>query len=639
MKKVLGLSLCIVAVLTFNHTVQAGKELKYPVFTIPDSLMKKSKAVVREDFMQFEVINQRSGKAYIKSAVTILKKSADHMAKIHIPYDKFISVKNIQGRIYNQLGVEVKQLKSKDIEDYSAYDGFSIFSDNRQKYFNLSYVDYPYTFEYEYEVEYSGLMFFPNWHFISDFETSVQHSSFSIKVPHDLSFRYKELNISSPATIEDTETHKLYTWEMQNIIAIEEESLMPHSKDFIPTILTAPDNFEIDGYVGSMKTWSDMGKWQQKLNENRNLLPENIRIKVQDLVKDIKDEKEKIKILYQYLQSNTRYVSVQLGIGGWQPFEAEYVAENGYGDCKALSNYMKSLLEEAGIRSYYTLIRAGRHASDIETDFPSRQFNHAILCVPHQSDTIWLECTSQDAPFGYMGYFTGNRHALVINDNGGKIVRTKCYRKEDNKKNMRTNVVLDETGNGTANIQIFCSGLQYDELQPVLDIGVEDQKKWLYRNIDIPGLKLIDFSFNRKNQPVPEITGKIQAGLNQISSVSSKRITFKPNILNTIESSPKQLRKRKYGFLLNQQFIDQDTTIFELPKGFKPEYIPEDVFIDSKFGEYLSKIVINENTIKYIRMFSGESGNFPPEDYQKYIDFINSAAEADKAKIVLVRTS
>ena len=55
------------------------------------------------------------------------------------------------------------------------------------------------------------------------------------------------------------------------------------------------------------------------------------------------DPIEKAKIVYKYMQEKTRYISVQVGIGGFKPMLAKDVDRLGYGDCKALSNYTKAL--------------------------------------------------------------------------------------------------------------------------------------------------------------------------------------------------------------------------------------------------------------------------------------------------------
>ena len=64
------------------------------------------------------------------------------------------------------------------------------------------------------------------------------------------------------------------------------------------------------------------------------------------------------------------------------PFPATFVDEKKYGDCKALSNYMRALLKAVDIPSYYALIRAGENEEPADFDFPHNNFNHAILCVP-----------------------------------------------------------------------------------------------------------------------------------------------------------------------------------------------------------------------------------------------------------------
>ena len=98
-----------------------------------------------------------------------------------------------------------------------------------------------------------------------------------------------------------------------------------------------------------------------------------------------------------------RYVSIQLGIGGFKPSAAKFVDEKKYGDCKALTNYMKNLLSVVGIASYPALINAGYNKYPADTRFPSDPFNHVILCVPMEKDTVWLECTSNNAKAGFFG--------------------------------------------------------------------------------------------------------------------------------------------------------------------------------------------------------------------------------------------
>src|SRR5690606_37229736 len=232
----------------------------------------------------------------------------------------------------------------------------------------------------------------------------------------DYNVRFKAFNYTGKPLITEEKNKKIMTWSAKDMPAITRESFSPLWHELTTYVVFGPTDFQVDEYKGNMKDWQDFGKFVYSLMEGRDVLPDNVKQKVHAIANAVQDPKEKVARLYEYMQSNTRYISIQLGIGGWQPFPAKDVAEKGYGDCKALTNYMYSILKEVGISSYYSLIRAGENANYITEDFPSSQFNHVILSVQVQGDTIWLECTSQTMPAGYLGDFTSDRPALMIDE-------------------------------------------------------------------------------------------------------------------------------------------------------------------------------------------------------------------------------
>lgn len=236
-------------------------------------------------------------------------------------------------------------------------------------------------------------------------------------------------------------------------------------------------------------------------------------------------------ILYDYLQRNYRYVSIQLGIGGWQTMTAKEVVDNKFGDCKALTNFMKSMLEVAGIPSFYTLVNAGIGEEDIEIDLPSNQFNHVILKVPTDKDPIWLECTSNLNPPGYLGNFTSNRHVLVITQDGGYLSKTPTYLDSEwNKISSHSKLSLDTQG--AAQIEsIWENQGNPAMLAREISARMDDREKrdYLNQNSAVAGLIVQDFSIkiDRKDSiPTSEI--KYEGVVQRFTQSTAKRVIFRP---------------------------------------------------------------------------------------------------------------
>ena len=529
-------------------------------------------------------------------------------------------------------------MKTKDLEDLSGVDDISLIDDNRIKRHSFYYKVYPYTVEYDVEIRYRHTMFFPMWVPQGGEKISVEKSQAIIVCPEDYQFRYKAFHYSGDPVITTENKKKVSTWTVSNLPAIIREIYQPPLHDVTTTVIFGPTEFQMGDYKGNMQSWQDFGKFIYALKQGRDVLPEPIRIKVHQLVDGINDEKKKIQVLYEFMQKNTRYISIQLGIGGWQPFDANFVASKSYGDCKALSNYMYSILKEAGIKSCYTVVRAGRSANYITEDFPSQQFNHVILCVPLKTDTVWLECTSQTLPAGYMSGFTGNRCALVVDETGGTLVRTPRYGLKENLQVRKINATLNEDATLYVKADASYAGIQQDELHMLINgLSKEKLKEYLHDQLDFATYDINNFNYKENRSSLPTIEESLDITVSNYATVTGKRIFIVPNVMTRVHSKLQSDTARKYDLEFYLAYKDVDSVEIQLPKGYEIETMPQEVSVDSKFGKYNSSIKVKDNKLQYYRSVERYSGHFPAKDYNDLVKFVESVYKADRNKVVLVK--
>jgi len=629
-----SLTLLCLAIGLITH---AKEDPLYPVSSIPEDLKTNMYAVIREQEIKFEINSEKSATTYGRVVITILNSNASSCAKKTLYYDKFSVIKSFKGTTYDAAGKVINRLKVSEIYDQSVFDGFTLYSDNRLKKADLSQGTYPYTVEFEYEIEHKALFFIPDFELYDDDEISIQKTKYSLIFPPSLKPRYKLFKIQevTPGTLNNKQ---ILEWTFENVKPEKFEKLSPDFDRVVPNIVVAPNTFEFDKYSGKMDTWENFSKWIILLNKDRNVLPEQTRKQVRELTKNAISTEEKTRILYEYLQSKTRYVGIQLGIGGYQPFEATVVDQTGYGDCKALSNYMVTLLNEVGIKAYYTLIRAGGGVPKLDISFPSSQFNHVVVAVPNTSDTLWLECTSQTNPFGYMGDFTGDRHALMITESGGKIVKTPTYTATHNIQSRTGEVFVDLAGDAKAKVRTTYRGLQYEnnELNAILNNQYDDQKKWIQKNFKIPAFDVASFNMMNKKDKIPSAIVNADLIIRKFATVSGKRIFLTPNLLNKSTYLPEKLETRKTDVVVRRPFIDLDTIRYHLPEGIYPEFLPEPVKVKSRFGEYEATFTIDQGNLIYIRRLKMNNGEYPAESYKEFSEFFKGINKADNTKIVFM---
>jgi hypothetical protein len=613
----------------------AGPGNRYPAAHIPEELMKGANAVVREETTTFRILSTGKAEETLKRVITVLNRQGDDEALMLAPYDKLNKHKKLEGVLYDASGKQVRKLKSSDVSDQSYYDG-SLANDIRYKIARLKHSSYPYTVEWYTEGESTNMMFYPFWRPPVDQKVGVELAQLEIICPAGFSFRHRTQGLKEPQIIGEADGGKRYRWTAARLKPTDPEPYAPYWQS-AAYVFTAPLHFEVEGYKGNMKDWEQLGEFIKQLNNGRDALTPEAEAKVRQITSGLARPEEKVKAIYEYMQQNTRYVSIQLGIGGWQPFEASFVDQKGYGDCKALSNYTRSLLKAAGISAYYTLINAGADkTTSVLEDFPASRFNHAILCVPLQKDTIWLECTSQTNPFNHMGSFTGNRKALLITEEGGKLVNTRYYSAANNYRRSRTVVDLEQEQPKYTLSRAY-GGIQFDRPFSQMRADPQAQKKWLYNEADLPEVQLEKHQLKKAPGLEPIMLLEAEGVLQEKQMRSGTRMFLPLSINRFPVNTPRPVANRKTDFEQEWGYTFSDTLVYKVPAAYTLEHLPEPQIIITEFGEYQLKAEYKKGELISVATLQLNDGRYAAAKYSDWIAFIQQIKSAHATKAVLVQ--
>jgi transglutaminase-like putative cysteine protease len=618
----------VIILISSTHAVSQSK---YNAFNL--KLTENANAVVRESHTEVLIksIDKISYKE--KRIVTILNERGQGHESALVYYDDAKKVDHIEAIVYNALGEEIKKYKKRDFKDVSVADGYSIFSDNRVLYLNYTPSKYPYTIEFNLETTNKNTAFIPKWFPVEGYYVSTQLSTYKLINETDTQVAFKANNLEGFEIKQLSE----FNYEATNIAAIKKEAFSPQFVNFAPSVKFALKNFSMIGVDGENNDWESFGKWMSdKLLADTRELPEQVKTEIVNLTSKVDSPIEKAKIVYKYMQDRTRYISIQVGIGGWKPMLAGDVNRLGYGDCKGLTNYTQALLKAVGVPSYYTIVYGGSDIKNLDKDFSSLEGNHAILSIPMEDDYIWLECTSQDAPFGYNASFTDDRDVLVVMPEGGKIIHTKAYPALNNSQITQAEITIDNTGNISANLNVVHKGTQYSKNKEVQFMNSKSQVlfyKTIYESIN--NLEVITLNVEDDKDEI-QFTEDLTLNANKYASKTANLLLFAPNVFNKRSQISPRYSDRKLDFELDRGYYEEDNYIIEIPQDFELEAMARPVKIINKFGEYSAEIkVLEPNKLSYKRTLLINKGKYPIEDYESFRDFYNTIVKSDNQRIAI----
>ncbi len=619
--KLLSIIFCLISIGTYsqNHALSVAQ--------IADSLIENANVVTRFDHT---VVDQTNANKIIVSrhkAITALNKRGSRLLVFRASYKEGSDkIKDIELNYYDKDGKLLREIGKKDIEDIAAYDGFSMITDYRIKYFEFESTSFPISVEWKYTLESKNTLLIPPWIPIVSNGQSVELSTY--RNGGDLNNQF-ELNIDHPSI-----TKHSGSYSAKNIPAFTSEPLSPNLYDIVPYVLFSPRAFIYEGYTGQFSNWQELGKWRYDnfIQDRNNLIASDVRQELDEIINGETDPEAIARMIYDYVQETTRYINIALDEGGVRPMKSQDVHTKKYGDCKALSFYMKSLLDIYDVNSNYVEVYAdGDFKKSYIPEFCSAtQGNHIILNIPLGQDTAWVDCTSNELPFNFLGDFTDDRLALMVTENGGTILKTPSYSAQYNNVTTETKLAINQNGETELESIIKSTGIPMKDrlfLQKISDEDWDDRlKNYLFddlNNLKINGkekeLMESDFQMIETYSLSTTDYGSI-AGQYMILPLTFKRFSI-PRLGKT--------KQRKYNIHIKRGYSNSSIQTITIPEAYQYIDKPLEENIISDFGEYSMTLKLENDSLVIKRSLVINEGIYSPERYVDIRSFFNAILKSE----------
>ena len=247
--------------------------------------------------------------------------------------------------------------------------------------------------------------FFQRWRVTAG--TTVRRSRFLVDAPKDMALRITERNLDFHRSESVVADRRVYVWATHDVPWIRPELYTP-ALDSNGTDMAVA--------VAAPGSWSDIGEWYAGLARDRLRADSTLADTVRGVIAHATTLDDSVRAIYRWVAQDVRYVSVALGLGGYQPRAPAVVLSTGFGDCKDKATLFIAALSTIGVQAYSVLLDAGGHP---DRTLPTiTAFNHAIAAIKRPSGYQFVDPTAELSPFATLPPTDYGRFALIIHPDG-----------------------------------------------------------------------------------------------------------------------------------------------------------------------------------------------------------------------------
>lgn len=612
----------------------------------------KTDAVLLYSETNVTVVSVDKVRLQVRMASKILRPSGRNRGIASVYFNPQRKVKSFHAWCIPAQGKDF-EVKDRDaIEVAPNTDGGELISDTKYKLIRIPAADPGNIVGYEYEVEEQPFFLQSEWSFQG--ADPVLKSVYSLQLPPG--WEYKASWLHHPEVKPTQSGNNSWQWTVSDVTGIREEPLMPPFSGVAGEVIVS--FFTASGATGlnTNADWATMGKWYFNLADERTAASPAVKQQVTELTSSQNTVLQKMQAVGSFVQRDIRYVSISLGIGGWQPHSAPDVFSHRYGDCKDKATLVRSMLREIGVESYFVVINDRR--GSVTSDTPAHNaFNHVITAIklpdgitdpslvatvqhPKLGRLLFFDPTNELIPFGQLPGYLQASYGLLVTPSGGELIEMPQQAASMNSIRRTAKLTLDPTGNLKGDVQETRLGERASSERGRLRSVTKDTER-LKTIEDLLSGSLSSFRITHAT-----LINLLQTDRPFGFNYSFESPNYAKNAGSLLLIRPRVIGSKSMGFLetkearkfpieLDEPTLDTDSFEITIPVGYVVDDIPPPVDADFGFASYHAKTVVTGNVVGYTRTFEVKELSVPIDKAEELKKFYRIIASDERNTVVL----
>jgi len=432
-------------------------------------LAKGQDAVLLEERLEIAVASATSARVrYTNRTQVLTQRGAERYDVAFVGYGKGVTIRDLRGAVVSPAGKRA-EVKRQQIADAAAFESYALYADSMVRAINFPGVVPGSTVEYSWEQEIGNLFFLPDRFDLQE-AIPVRIKVLTVQAPADFLLRAPVRGASPEYEREERDGLVTQRWTVRDVAPLKREPLLPPIEDLVPNVTIVPRRIVWSGVATiDAANWSGIGRFYWDLARDRMVPSPEVAEAARALVQGIASPDDRLRALFEFVQGKINYVSISLGVGGWQPHTNGDVYRFRYGDCKDKATLLIAMLRAVDLEALPVLIRT-RDAGRIDPDNPGVVFNHAIVAVPRPDGYLFLDPTDTVTPFGDLpGDDQGVPVVVVKSDGTGEFLETPLSPPERNRRDRTVRGSISAAGNFEGTLDIAAWGQRRVDMAGFLD--------------------------------------------------------------------------------------------------------------------------------------------------------------------------